>query len=147
MTTTTFPKIDTQESFFTLVFNRKVGTVMINLTTCFRHNDITKTLSRVTAISFSRQNDAGSRALYLLLRKSRTRSRPRLGIWRSLIATTRTTFAFVCLFACICDGPSMRAWQVSKGKRTWRKGTHGYLRAPFLVPFLWELLTCTLWWS
>ena len=110
MTTTTFPKIDTQESFFKLVFNRKVGTVMINLTTCFRY-DITKTLSRVTtAITFSRltlsndepskslipknhiqvQKERGNfvvavyflctRALYLLLRKSRTRSRPRLGI-------------------------------------------------------------------
>ena len=31
-----------------------------------------------TAITFSRQNDAGSRAHYLLLRKSRTRCRPRL---------------------------------------------------------------------
>ena len=49
--------------------------------TCFRHFDIiAKTRRRMaTAITFSRQNDAGfTRVHYLVLRKSRTRSRTRL---------------------------------------------------------------------
>ena len=54
----------------------------MNIVTCdtlFPHFDILpKTRSKVTtATTFSRQNDAGSRAL---LRKSRTRSRSRLRI-------------------------------------------------------------------
>ena len=50
--------------------------------TCFRPYDIlAKTGSRMTtAITFSRQNDAGSRESNTQYYKSRTRSRPRLRI-------------------------------------------------------------------
>ena len=52
----------------------------------------------------------------------------------SLIVTTRTTFAFVCLFACISHGPSMRAWQVSKLKRKWGKALMRIRAKHFLSP-------------
>ena len=49
----------------------------------FRHNDILAK-NGSTAITLSRQNDAGSRAHYLVLRKSRRRSRSRIIMGSSL---------------------------------------------------------------
>ena len=95
-------KIDTPESFIVLFITTKVGTfisvegsktlfrslngkIYYHLITCCRTFDIlAKTVSRrlTTATTFSRKNDVSSRARahFLVLRKSRSVSHPRLRI-------------------------------------------------------------------
>ena len=113
MTTTTFPKIDTRESFFKLFFKGKVGTVKIKLLFIWHPVSATTTFPLNLSVEWRRYHVFppkwrwSTRALYL---------------------------AFVCLFACISDGPSMRAWQVSKGKRKWGKAMMRIRAKHFLVP-------------
>ena len=78
------------------------------MTPCFRYYDIpTKPLSRMTTLS-------------------RFPAKMTLVHAGALLG--------LCLFACISDGPSMRAWQVSKGKRKCGKAMMRIRAKHFLVP-------------